>query len=109
PVVVHNTVVSWSGAGFFSSIDYRFGRTQVVIQNNLTRRITVRDGASGTVDHNLESTPQAFLADPAGGDFHLTAAATSAIDRGITVAESGLDIDGEPHTRGAPDLGADER
>ena len=109
PILVHNTVVSWSGAGFFSSIDYRFGRTQVVIQNNLTRRITVRDGASGTVDHNLESTPQAYLANPAEGDFHLTAAATSAIDQGVVVAEAGLDIDGEPHTRGAPDLGADER
>jgi len=101
--------VSWTGAGFFSSIDYRFGRTQVIIENNLTRRITVRDGASGTVDHNLENVPESYLADPARGDFHLTASASNAIDRGVTMTLAGLDIDGEPHTRGAPDLGADER
>jgi hypothetical protein len=106
---VHNTVVSWTGAGFFSSIDYRFARTQAVIQNNLVRRITLRDGAAGTVDHNLENTPASYLLDPGQNDFHLTAAAAAgAIDRGVAVAEAGLDIDGEPHTANAPDLGADE-
>jgi hypothetical protein len=109
PLVVHNTVVAWTGAGFFSSIDYRFGRTQATIQNNLVRRITARDGAGGTVDHNLESTPASYLVDPRQGDFHLTAAASDAIDQGIVVAEAGVDMDGEPHTHGAPDLGADER
>jgi hypothetical protein len=109
PVVVHNTVVSWVGEGFFSSIDYRFGRTQAVIRNNLVRRITVRDGATGTVDHNLQDTPESYLVDPAHGDFHLTAAASDAIDRGTAVAEAGQDIDGELHTQGVPDLGADER
>jgi hypothetical protein len=79
-----------------------------VAQNNLTRRITLRDGASGTVDHNLESTPLADLVAPGQGDFHLAATASDAIDRGVGVAEAGLDLDGEPHTRGAPDLGADE-
>jgi hypothetical protein len=109
PLVVHNTIVSWTGAGFFSSIDYRFARTQAVVQNNLVRRITVRDGATGTVDHNLESTPAAYFVGPAQGDFHLTDGATAAIDRGVTVREAGLDLDGEPHTLGgAPDLGADE-
>jgi hypothetical protein len=106
---LHNTVVSWTGAGFFSSIDYRFGRTQAVIQNNLVRRITKRDGASGTADHNLENTPASYLAAPATGDFHLTSAASDAIDRGVVVEGSGLDVDGEPHGHGAPDLGADER
>jgi len=109
PVVVHNTVVSWAGAGFFSSIDYRFGRTQARIQNNLTRRITVRDGAGGTVDHNLENTPQSYFVAPTAEGFHLADSATEAIDHGVVVAEAGLDIDGEPHTHGAPDLGADER
>jgi hypothetical protein len=109
PIIVHNTVVSWVGAGFFSSLDYRFGRTQALIQDNLTRRITMRDGASGTVDHNLENTPQSYFVNPAQKDFHLNASASDAIDRGIVVGEAGLDIDGEAHTRGAPDLGADER
>jgi hypothetical protein len=108
PWIVHNTVLAWTGAGFFSSVDYRFGRTQAVIQNNLVRRITKRDGATGTVDHNLENTPAGYLASPANGDFHLTSQATDAIDRGAVVESAGLDLDGEPHTRGAPDLGADE-
>jgi hypothetical protein len=109
PLVVHNSVVSWVGAGFFSSIDYRFGRTQAVIQNNLVRRITVRDGASGTVDHNLPDTPESYFVGPTQGDFHLTSSANLAIDRGVALSENGLDLDGEPHTYGAPDLGADER
>jgi hypothetical protein len=109
PLVVHNTVVSWTGAGFFSSVDYRFGRTRATVQNNLVRRITVRDGAAGTVDHNFENTPESYLVAPKLGDFHLTASADNAIDRGVALVESGLDMDGEPHTRGLPDLGADER
>jgi hypothetical protein len=44
PVVVHNTVMNADGlTGFFSSIDYRFSGTVAVIQNNLTRRITMRE------------------------------------------------------------------
>jgi hypothetical protein len=108
PLVVHNTVVSWTGAGFFSSIDYRFGRTQSVIQNNLVRRITARDGASGTVDHNLQDTPQSYFVAPAQANFHLATGASDAIDRGVALTNAGLDMDGESHTHGAPDLGADE-
>jgi hypothetical protein len=40
---------------------------------------------------------------------HLSAAAAEAIDQGIADPESGLDIDGEAHDVGSPDLGADER
>ncbi len=109
PLVVHNTVVSWTGTGFFSSIDYRFARTQAVIQNNLVRRITKRDGASGTVNNNLENAPTSYFVAPAAGDFHLTGAASEAIDRGVPIEGAGFDMDGEPHTRGEPDLGADER
>ena len=93
---------------FFSSIDYRFPQTIAVIQNNLTVRITQRDGAMGTVDHNLESTPiDYFVSAPM--DFHLTRAATQAIDQGTPVGEAGIDMDGETHDNGPPDLGADER
>jgi hypothetical protein len=55
-----------------------------------------------------ENTPAGYLASPANGDFHLTSQATEAIDRGAVVESAGLDLDGKPHTRGAPDLGADE-
>ena len=35
--------------------------------------------------------------------------ATAAIDQGVVLEEAGRDIDGDPHTNGAPDIGADER
>lgn len=108
--VLHNTVVGEPDiAGFFSSIDYRFEGTDVVIQNNYTRRISSRDGAAGTVDHNVETESLAAFVDPGGGDFHLVAGATDAIDQGIDNSLAGLDLDGEPHANGPPDIGADER
>jgi hypothetical protein len=81
----------------------------VVIRNNLVERISVRDGASGTVDHNLQDVPLGYFVDPAGHDFHLTAGATEAIDAGVKVGRAGRDLDGRRHRTGAPDLGADER
>lgn len=110
PVVVNNTVMNADGlTGFFSSIDYRFTGTVAVIQNNLTRRITARDGATGTVDHNVQNAAVSSVVNAAGGDFHLSATAATAIDQGAIIAESGVDMDGEPHSKGAPDIGADER
>jgi len=109
PLVFHNTVLHGSGASnAFSSIDYRFAETNATIQNNLTNKITLRDGAQGTVDHNLENTPLAYLV-AAGTDFHLTAGAANAIDKGVSLPQAGSDLDGDPHATGAPDLGADER
>lgn len=109
-LVLHNSIVeSDTATGRFSSIDARFASTQVTIRDNLVRRLTVRDGASTTTDHNLETVPLSYFADVAGADAHLVAAASMAIDQGSVEAEAGLDLDGEPHDRGAPDLGADER
>jgi hypothetical protein len=108
--VFHNSVISADTAtGFFSSIDYRFANSVVVIENNLTRRITSRDGGSGVVGSNAEAVDPAIFVDAAGGDFHLTAGAAIAIDQGVVVTDAGLDIDGDTHDNGAPDLGADER
>jgi hypothetical protein len=107
--VYHNSVLSADSPIFFSSIDYRFANSIVDVRNNLTRRITARDGASGMVTSNAETTDSSIFVDVAGGDFHLTAGATIAIDQGEALADGGIDIDGDPHTNGAPDLGADER
>lgn len=108
--VFHNTVVhSAAATGFYSSIDYRFANTSVEVRNNLVGRITVRDGAAGTVDHNVESATPAALVGAGVGDFHLAATAAAAIDQGVTVNGAGVDLDGEPHANGAPDVGADER
>lgn len=107
--VLHNTVVNPDGlGGFFSSIDYRFANTDAEIVNNLTRRITMRNGASGTLSSNMENTDLAMFEDAASGDFHLVSGA-AAVDAGEDVAGAGLDIDDEPHTNAAPDIGADER
>jgi hypothetical protein len=109
--VYHNTVYSTDAAtGFFSSIDYRFGNTMADIRNNITRRITMRDGAMGNVESNVEGAQASLFVDAAGLDFHLAAGATSVIDTGAELGEAaGLDIDGDPHGAGAgPDIGADE-
>jgi len=109
-IVLHNTILeSDSATGRYSSIDARFANTDVTIRNNLVRRLTIRDGAATTSDHNLENVPLNYVIDATNGDAHLTTAATMAIDQGVTHTESGLDLDGDPHNQGAPDLGADER
>jgi hypothetical protein len=109
--VLHNTVVSQTPPNgvFYSSIDYRFANTDVELRNNLTTRITQRDGGQAMRSHNLESTPLSHFADPAAFDFHLASGATTAIDQGTAHPNAGHDLDGEPHDKGAPDIGADER
>ncbi len=104
--VLHNTVAS---KPTFSSIDYRWANTVATIRNNLTSKITQRDGAAGTVDHNLESAATTLFVNAANADYHLAAGAAAAIDKGVAVPEAGLDLDGKAHDVGLPDLGAYER
>jgi len=108
--VYHNTVHNTDGAsGFYSSIDYRYGNTDVDIRNNLVGRITNRDGANGTVDSNVEGSNAGHFEDASGLDFHLAASAADCIDQGVALPATGVDIDGETHDNGPPDIGADER
>ena len=108
--VVHNTVASSDAAtALFSSIDARFPNSVVGLDNNLTRRITERDGATTTRGANAETTDVSLYVDPVAGDLHLAASAAVAIDQGTAVPDAGVDMDGQPHTNGSPDLGADER
>jgi hypothetical protein len=108
--VYHNTVVSADGSAlFFSSIDYPFANSVVDIRNDLTRRITARDGATATVSSNFENTPLTYFVNPAQGNFQLSAGAAQAIDKGAVLAEAGIDMNGRAHDVGAPDLGAYER
>lgn len=110
-LVLHNTIVEDDATttGRFSSIDARFANTVVTIRNNLVRRLTVRDGAVTTTDHDVENVAASDFVDAVGLDAHLAASAIDAIDQGVVEASAGLDVDGEPHDHGAPDLGADER
>jgi hypothetical protein len=106
--VYHNTVVQPASA--FSSIDLRFSNTDADVRNNIVRNVTQRDGATGTNASNLQTTSTALFVDAsaANPDLHLVAGAMQAIDEGVVLSEGGNDIDGAPHDKGAPDLGADE-
>jgi hypothetical protein len=106
--VYHNTVYSADPA--FSSIEYRWPETRVVLKNNLVRQTLMRrDNAQATLEGNLENAPAALFANAGTGDLHLAAASSTAIDQGVRLP-SGLadfDIDGGMRD-GFPDIGADE-
>ncbi len=108
--VFHNTFVTVGGPAF-ASIDARYATTNAIVANNLLADgLAQRDGAVATEITNGVVLALDHFGDSTGGDFHLTADATEALDRGTVIVDSGLDIDGQPHDRGAaPDLGADER
>ena len=106
--VVHNTVASTSPP--FTSIEWRYSNSVVEIFNNLvTKNLLARDGGQATPAGNIEDAPLGWFTDIAAGDLHLTAAAASAVDAGISL-EAGLgeqDIDGQTRDQ-SPDVGADE-
>ena len=107
--VYHNTIYTPDAENAFSSIDYRFANTDVIIQNNLTARITRRNDARGLVSHNLESIGPDLFVDVDNLDFRLRPTADEAIDQGIEVPDAGIDIEGKSrHNGDAPDIGAHE-
>jgi hypothetical protein len=107
--VPHNTVVSTAAP--FSSIEWRFSRTDVRILNNLVSHNLMDRGGTALLGGNLQRGDLSLFVDGAGGDLHLVSSATAAIDRGVALA-SGIcdeDIDGNPRPVGsARDIGADE-
>lgn len=105
PLVIHNTIVYTDG---YRSIDWRYADTRATVANNLVKAMGPRDEGQATTTTNLENTPLEYFANPTGFDFHLLPGATGAIDQGTPFAESGTDLDGEPHGQ-TPDIGADER
>jgi hypothetical protein len=106
---LHNTVISTDAP--FSSIEYRFSNTDVEIINNLVSHNLRDRGGVAFLAGNLEDAPLSLFVDGAGGDLHLAANASSAIDQGEALA-GGLcddDIDGDLRPIGpARDIGADE-
>lgn len=105
--VAHNTVASDDAP--FASIEWRFGKTDVHLVNNLvTHNLMERDGATATAEGNLENAPASDVVDLASGDLHLTPSATAqgaGAPAGAALAET--DIDGDMRAS-APDVGADE-
>lgn len=106
--VYHNTVVT---ENYSNSIEYRWTTTtNVHIANNLISGIVkLRDGASGTVESNVQISDYTIFSDTSVYDYHLTGPVTGITDNGINIAEADFDIDCEirPYSN-APDIGADE-
>jgi hypothetical protein len=106
--VLHNTVIL-SGT-YPNAIEYRFPQTTGVdIRYNLMDAgVRSRDGASGTVSSNVSNATSSWFANAQGGDLHLVAAATGAIDQANSHPDVATDYDGESRGGSAPDVGADE-
>jgi hypothetical protein len=94
-----------------NAIEYRFpATTGVEIRANLTDgAVQRRDGASATVAGNVVTAQPGWFVDAAGGNLHLTGAATPAIDHAQPHPLVTRDYDQAPRPTGAlPDVGADE-
>jgi hypothetical protein len=108
-VVAHNTILVSGPYG--AAIEYRFPQaTGVQILNNLTDAAIVGwDGATATVTGNYTQAMASMFADAAGGNLHLVASATVAIDQAMPGVSVAVDWDGQTRPHGArSDNGADE-
>jgi hypothetical protein len=110
-LVAHNTALLLNSTGVTWSMEARFSDTQGTFAYNLTNMTILadRDGAQGTLTGNVTNAQSDWFANPADGDLHLVASATSAIDQAVTLSDVSDDFDGDARPIGpAPDVGADE-
>lgn len=107
--VYNNTI--FQKHSYPNAIEYRFpATTGVLIANNLTNRaISARDGASGTVSHNVATARALWFVNPGAGDLHLKSRVARVVDRGRVISGLTADFDGDPRPLGpGTDIGADE-
>ncbi len=107
--ILHNTVLT---AGRYpNAIEVRYqGATGVEVRANLLdAAIQPRENALPTLANNLTNAQAGWFVDAVGGDLHLTAAATPAIDQISRLADAQDDVDAAARPAVAVDLGADER
>lgn len=105
--VLHNTVASTQDP--FSSVEWRFDNTDVDVVNNLVTHNLRDRGGTARLSGNLTDQPLSLFVDGAGGDLHLAASATVAIDRVTAPGDVNDDFDGDVRPIGsAADVGADE-
>jgi hypothetical protein len=110
-LVAHNTVLLLSPDGLDWGMEARFSDTWGTFAYNLAnmRVWHNRDGGRGTVTGNVTNAESHWFVHAAGGDLHLRATATAAIDRAASLLEVTDDYDGNARPIGpAPDVGADE-
>jgi hypothetical protein len=106
--VLHNTVLL-NGTYSLGAIEYRFAPSTGRISGNLTDgRIVQRDGASASLDGNLDGAMADWFVAADAADLHLAPSAP-AVDHVRAISEVGDDVDGETRPVGArSDAGADE-
>jgi hypothetical protein len=105
----HNSVLL-NGNELYA-VEFRFSTTtNGAARNNLSDApIHLRDSANATLASNLATAVPGMFANPAVADLHLLAAATNAIDKGLTLSTVTNDFDGDRRPRGSSsDIGADE-
>jgi hypothetical protein len=92
------------------AIDYRYADTTgVLIENNATNLpILARDGAAGTVAHNVTNAVAGWFVAPANGDLHLATAISALVGQGVPIQGLTDDFDGTTRPQGAVTIGAHE-
>ncbi len=111
-LVANNTALLLDPYGGITwGMEARFSDTSGTFANNLTN-MTIwrnRDGANGSISHNLTNAQSSWFVQPSAANLHLKPTASAAIDAATSLAPVTADIDGDPRPLGsAPDVGADE-
>ncbi len=105
--VLHNTIHD-PGSKLNRLIRTVFTNDGLVVANNLLSGPGMRNESDSKIEltGNLIKDLTSAFVDPAGGNLHLTRAATEAIDKAVPLPDVTEDIDRQPRVN--PDIGADE-
>jgi hypothetical protein len=105
--VLHNTIHD-PASRMSRLIRTVFTNDGLVVANNLLSGPGMRNESDSKIEFigNLVKDMTSAFVDPAGGNLHLTQAATEAIDKAVPLPDVTEDIDRQPRVK--PDIGADE-